>query len=421
VLSAGELEDHGPGLRRLERYAIDDRLPAEVLRPASTDELADILRKSSRDGLGVVPWGGGTHQGIGNGLARYDVAIDLSALDAIQDHQPADLTLTVQAGATLLSVQQALAQHGQFLPLAAEDPARATIGGLLSARVAGPTRLRYGTPRDLTLWLEAYGADGQAVHGGAKVVKNVAGYDLPKLYIGALGTLGLITSLCFKVYPLPVSAPTVLAGFSEPGAASELLATLATGRLEPSLVTLVKGPARWGEPYGFAPWTVAIGADGPSAATSWQIERFFGLAVEAGALAVTALVDEDSAIARQALMSPRLEGAVRLAAMVLPGRLALLLETIAFLSSAAPLGVFAEATLGVVRVSWEQPTEAWLEVAKVVEDLGGRWVLEGCPAAWKQAGLDVWGPSGADRPLMRRLKAALDPRGLFAPGRFVGG
>jgi glycolate oxidase FAD binding subunit len=370
-------------------------------------------------GYAVVPWGGGTHQALGNPLSRYDVALDLQELSGIVDHQPADLTLTVKAGTPLAVVQAALAAKGQYLPLEAEDPAKATIGGLVSAGVAGPGRLAYGTARDFTIWTAALAADGTAVHGGAKVVKNVAGYDMTKLYMGSLGSAGILTELCFKLRPLPATRPVVIAGYEEPGAAADALAELGTGRLAPSLVTLVHGPDAWGEPYTLAKWVLVIGADGPRETTRWQMERFFGLCSGQAAL-LTSLEGDEALAVRQALMTPRSQGEVRLDLRVLPGQVALLLEALAYLPEGAPTGVFAEATLGVVRCTWSKSSDAWRAAATLVDDLGGRWTLAAAPLALRRE-VDVFGPAKPDRAVMRRLKAALDPSGVLAPGRFAGG
>ncbi|MDB5099321.1 MAG: linked oxidase domain protein [Cyanobacteria bacterium RYN_339] len=403
----------------MSSFALDGLTPGTIARPVDAAEAGRILAEAHAAGRAVVPWGGGSHQAGGNPLARYDLALDLRGLAGVVDHQPADLTLTVRAGTPLAVVQAALAAHGQLLPLEAEDPATATIGGLVSAGVSGPSRLAYGTARDFTIWTAALQADGTAVHGGAKVVKNVAGYDMTKLYMGSLGSAGVLTELCFKLRPLPATRPVVIAGFEEPGAAADALAELATGRLVPSLVTIVHGPDAWGEPYNLAKWLLVIGADGPRETTSWQVERFFGLASAQAAL-ITSLDGEEALAVRQALMTPRSQGEVRLDLRVLPGQTALLLEALAFMPEGPPTGVFAEATLGVVRCTWATASDAWRAAATFADDLGGRWTLAAAPLALRRE-VDVFGPARPDRALMRRLKATLDPKGILAPGRFAGG
>jgi glycolate oxidase FAD binding subunit len=337
------------------------------------------------------------------------------------DHQPADLTLTVQAGMTLEAVQAYLAPFGQWLPLEAEHSARATIGGLLATATAGPLRLSVGAPRDLTLWVEAVQPDGTLVHGGAKVVKNVAGYDTPKLFVGSLGSVGLLTAATFRVAPRPATAPTLLIGFDAPESARETAMTLAEGRLFPSLLTLVSGEAAWGLPFDLAPWVLAVGADGPAPTTAWQMAQFEAIARQAGATAMTTLAGEASTHVRQALMAHRGQGAVGLKLSLPPSAVVPILAMAAGQPPETRPRAFAEVGSGIVRLDWEMPGTAWRAIADHAESLGGAWVVTHCPLDWKQPPLDVWGPVRGDRVLMRRLKAALDPRGVLSPGRFVGG
>lgn len=405
----------------VEPYALDGLTPRLALRPTTVEEACAALRAAHAEGLAVVPWGGGTHQGLGNRLARYDMALDTRGLAGVIDHQPADLTLTVQAGMTLEAVQAHLAPFGQWLPLEAEQPARATIGGLLATATAGPLRLSVGAPRDLTLWVEAVQPDGTLVHGGAKVVKNVAGYDTPKLFVGSLGSVGLLTAATFRVAPKPATAPTLLAGFASPEAAQRAAMTLAEGRLFPSLLTLVSGDAAWGAPFALAPWVLAVGADGPAPTTAWQLAQFEEIARKAGATAMATLDGEASAAARKALMAHRGRGAVGLKLSLPPSAVVPVLTLAASRPPDSRPRAFAEVGSGVVRLEWATEGMAWRAIADHVESMGGAWVLTHCPLDWKQAPLDVWGPARGDRFLMRRLKAALDPRGVLSPGRFVGG
>lgn len=400
-----------------EPYALDGLTPGLAVRPESAEAVSEILAWAHQQGLAVVPWGGGTHQAIGNPLARYDLTLLTSGLGRVLDHQPADLTLTVQAGMTLAAVQAHLAPYGQHLPLEAEDPERATIGGLVATATSGPLRLSAGTARDQVLWVEAVQPDGTRVHGGAKVVKNVAGYDIPKLFIGSHGSVGVLTAVTFRVAPLPATRPTLLIGFEQPQVAEALVAELAVGRLAPSLLTLVKGRLDWGGPYALAPWVLAVGADGPAATTAWQLAEFERLARAAGAQAIARLDGDASLQARHALMARRNSGEVGLTVGVLPTQVVPLLASM-------PGGfwqAFAEAGNGVVHLAWDCAEETWRSVAERVEALGGTWRLMRCPLGWKREGLDVWGPARGDRFLMRRLKAALDPGGVLNPGRFAGG
>src|SRR5438876_1126781 len=177
--------------------------PKLVIEPGAERELAEILRLSNEAGLAVIPRGNGTKLGWGNPPTRADLILSTTRLNEIIEHAWADLTVTVEAGCTIQRLQETLAQHGQRLALDPLWPEKATIGGVLSANDSGALRLRFGALRDLIIGATIALADGTLASSGGKVVKNVAGYDLPKLVTGALGTLGVITRAVFRLHPLP--------------------------------------------------------------------------------------------------------------------------------------------------------------------------------------------------------------------------
>src|SRR5438445_3299441 len=185
--------------------AVSGVQPKLVVEPGTERELAEILRLSNEAGLAVIPRGGGTKIEWGNSPGRADLILSTSRLAKIIEHAWADLTVSVEAGCTIQKLQEALAQHGQRLALDPLWPGRATIGGVLSANDSGALRLRFGALRDLIIGVTIALPDGTLASSGGKVVKNVAGYDLPKLVTGALGTLGVITRAVFRLHPLPRS------------------------------------------------------------------------------------------------------------------------------------------------------------------------------------------------------------------------
>src|SRR5712692_8269779 len=180
--------------------------PKLVIEPGTEKELAEELRLANEAGLGVIPRGGGTKLGWGNSPARADLILSTARLAEIIEHAWADLTVTVEAGCTIQRLQEMLAQHGQRLALDVLWPERATIGGVLSTNDSGALRLRFGALRDLIIGATIALPDGTLASSGGKVVKNVAGYDLPKLVTGALGTLGVITRAVFRLHPLPLNS-----------------------------------------------------------------------------------------------------------------------------------------------------------------------------------------------------------------------
>src|SRR5579872_3758163 len=188
--------------------AIRGITPRLVLEPTSEQQLAAALRLANDAGLAVVPRGGGTKLSWGNPPSRADIILSTARLDKIIEHPWADLTVSVEAGCPIQKLQSALAQHGQRLALDPHWPAQATVGGVLSTNDSGSLRLRFGSLRDLIIGITLALPDGTLATSGGKVVKNVAGYDLPKLATGALGTLGVITRAIFRLHPLPQNTRT---------------------------------------------------------------------------------------------------------------------------------------------------------------------------------------------------------------------
>ena len=177
--------------------------PQMVLEPGNETELATALRWADAAALTVVPRGGGTKLAWGNRPVRANLILSTARLNRVIEHAWADLTVSVEAGCTIQSLQNALSQHGQQIAMDPLWPDRATVGGILSTNDTGTLRIRYGALRDLIIGVTIALADGTLASSGGKVVKNVAGYDLPKLITGSLGTLGVITRAVFRLHPLP--------------------------------------------------------------------------------------------------------------------------------------------------------------------------------------------------------------------------
>src|SRR5438128_7390627 len=216
-----------------------DGVPAQmVIQPASADELARALRVANAAGLSVIPRGGGTKLGWGNPPRRADLILSTARLDRVLEHAWGDMTATVQAGCTVEHFQRALAEHRQRLALDALWPKRATIGGMLAANDSGALRVRFGALRDLIIGVTLALPDGTLAKSGGKVVKNVAGYDLPKLVTGALGTLGVITRAVFRLHPLPKDARTVSCVAGDLDDAQRLLLAVQDSQLAHSALQL---------------------------------------------------------------------------------------------------------------------------------------------------------------------------------------
>ena len=229
---------------RLGDYSVDGVVPRLAVCPTQRHEIVEIVRWAAEEGLAIVPRGGGTQIELGNAPVRYDVALDLSRFNRVLDYQPADLTATVEAGITLADFQRHLASGGKTLPLEAPLSGSATIGGILATGASGPVRASCGLPRDWLIGISVVGGTGVETKSGGKVVKNVTGYDLGKLYTGSMGTLGVIVEATFKLDPLPQRLQALTAGFPSMASAIEAANGLSGQVYAPQGIQVVDG-ASW--------------------------------------------------------------------------------------------------------------------------------------------------------------------------------
>src|ERR687898_1767744 len=225
--------------------AVDGVEPSLVVEPATIEETSKVMKLASREGLAVSPRGGGTKTGLGNPPRQVDLILSTARMDEIIEHVPGDQIVRAQAGLKLQDLQESLAESDQMLGI---DPPEegATIGGIVAANASGPRRLRYGTVRDLIIGIKLVLADGTVAKAGGKVVKNVAGYDLSKLFCGSLGTLGMVAEVIFRLHPLPAAAAVVTVQVDTPEQAGKAVQRLLRSPLEPSAVELVVD--EWGWP-----------------------------------------------------------------------------------------------------------------------------------------------------------------------------
>ena len=260
-------------------YAVQGKFPAQVAIPETVAEVQAIVRAAS--GHAIVPWGGGTRQELGFPPERYDLALCTSALTKISEYQPADLTVTAQAGITVAELQKTLTAQGQTLPVDVALPETQTLGGVIAARADSLRRFSQGSVRDSLLGVSVINSRGELVKGGGKVVKNVAGYDLPKLYCGSLGTLGLIVEATFKVAPLPEVSATAILPLATDFNSEDVLDTLLGSDLAPSFLFLLNPEAaRAVLPEAQSAQYVVAGFDGSAETVAWQVETLGAGALE---------------------------------------------------------------------------------------------------------------------------------------------
>lgn len=393
---------------------VDGVTPPWVVRPGDAAEVQGVVRA----GAPLVAAGLGAHLDLGGAPRAMEVLVRLDRLDRVLDHQAADMTVTVEAGCPLARLQETLAAAGQWLPLDPPAPARTTVGGLLAANLSGPLRASQGTARDLLLGLAVVGDGGALVRGGGRVVKNVAGYDLPKLHVGALGSLGVIVEATFKLRPRPECESAVVVACRTAAQAGDVALAVRDG-FDPLWLEVAGAGA---VPEGPGDRAAVVAGVGGIAA---EVEH--GCAIvrrAADAAGCHASEVRDGAALRARLADFDVEpAAALLRAATLPDDVGAVLETVAAEASlaGATIRTLAHAANGVVRIAVARDADVAPLVARLrprLERAGGSLVVRRAVPAVK-ASLDVWGEPGDGGALMRRIKDTYDPARVFAPGRFV--
>jgi len=437
----------------LSTYEICGKRPAAVVRPGSSEEVAEIVKFAAAEKLAIVPTSARTKLSMGLAPRQYDVALDMTRLDRMVAYDPADLTLSVEPGIPLQKLAAVLAEHKQWLPLAVPYMERTTVGGTIASGVDTPLRQMYGTARDYVLGMEFVTGQGVRVKSGGRVVKNVTGYDMHKLMIGALGTLGVMTKINFRTFPLPVDTRGFVASFASAERALELRHAIAHSPLRPQAVEILSpGAARilcgdtavriapgpfGGEVFAKAHWTLAADFSGNEKVLDRCERDLRQMAEKCGCESFVVLASDQMlpATLRKrefipiALASSPAATIVKMS--VLPTRMN---EVLASAARAAETNSLPWATIargvGVIYLALlpkDRSDEGHLRVIQATDQilfecagLGGNATIPWSPAEWKSS-LKVWGPERGDVDLMRRVKKLFDPPGILSPGRFVGG
>jgi glycolate oxidase FAD binding subunit len=457
LVGAHRCETHEAPLREL---AVDGLIPSTVLWPETVEQVAAVLQWAQRERLAVVPCGSGTKIGLGAIPKRLDIVLSTRRLTQVSEYDVANFTLTAGAGMTFAQLTQSTAAHMQMLPLQYSF-STATLGGLIAANAYTPKRLRYGGVRDLLLGLRVALPSGEIAHFGGKVVKNVAGYDMCKLFLGSLGALGIIVEATFKLSALPERDETSLAVFPslETGAAAvtQLMAT----PLLPSQILLLNSIATQAVAPQFATPAVAAAAlllvncEGMDEAVERQLTDLKHICQGHGASDVEVLAGDAQLQLRarlQAAMYPREVSTSSPAALpsargpegagggALTIRLGTLPSGVHAIMAAAAQGlkpltsgalIIGDCGVGLVRLcvglegiattAIAAPLAAVLrELSGLLIGYGGHVVVENAPPELKRQ-IEVWGPAPAGSALLKALKRKFDPEGVLSPGRFIGG
>jgi glycolate oxidase FAD binding subunit len=377
-----------------------------VLAPATSQALAAELAEAQAAGLSVLPAGLSRRRGPAAPPTRVDLVLSTQALAGLVAYEPGDQTVTVRAGTPLIELQAALAAHRQVLP--ATD-AEGSLGGLLATAQDGPLDQAHGRLRERLLGATVALPDGSLASGRGRVVKNVAGYDLPRLLWGSLGTLGVIVEATLRVEPCPAARMRLTAHWADSGPAFAAARQVLDAPLQPaaadvlatgagaSLQVLLEGP-----PAGVAARVLALRELlAPERPADMQLDE-----------------EDPAAVVRDPLQPGRRGALVRVAceAAAQPALAS------ALISGDRPPAVLARPGLELLFAAWAgAPPPEVLQRVLALGRAAGQAVLWRAPRGLHTSVEMVWGPPPADLPLMRRVKAALDPRGTLAAGRFVGG
>ena len=409
-------------------YRLGGNQPAAVVRPADEADVSRTLAVAFRDGLGVVPWGGGAHQCLGRLPSRYDVALDLCRLNRVVAYEPADMTATVQAGARLADLQQRLSASGQFWPLDPPLADRATVGGIVAAGLAGPLRCRYGTVRDLVLGVRVAHADGTVTKAGSRVVKNATAYDLTKIYTGSYGTLGVLLEATLRLQPQPAEER----GWCLTGATIEQCHDAAIrilgSHLAPNRLELLDTACA--ERLGISAGPLAVVSfAGVGEAVRDQGDSLRSMAEERG-LRVTEIGNPDRVWrALQDFPWPAGDAGsagavVAWRGSVLPSDCGKAMQGVRDAASGCgEVAVAGTASHGVLRGTLRASTadlaaRGVSALRAALAALDGFLVVTVAPEALR-ASLDVWGPMPPEVAWMRQIRAAFDPKAIVNPGRFI--
>jgi glycolate oxidase FAD binding subunit len=400
-------------------FRVDDEQSRVVASPHKIEELSEMLRIAHDERWRVIPAGAGTWLEMGNRPSQFHLVISTAKLNRVIEYEPADLTATIEAGCALTTFNKLASAHRQFIPLDPFGDERSTIGGTIATASSGPMRCAYGTPRDWLIGIRVVHADGQITRAGGKVVKNVAGYDLCKLYTGSFGTLAVIAEMSFKLRALPSSEKTLVFYADSANALCSLAARISDSDVLPTAMELISPITEVALPIDGNQFTLALRFLNEPQTVDSQIEEATQLGID---FKHTVLSETDAngfwRGYRETETSTKIESGLRLIA--LPSDLPAVIIDIGRVMPEANWR--AHAANGVVRIHAQATIEPGriAELRNLAQSRGGQLVILRAPSEVKNQ-LDVWGEVGQTAGLMRALKEKFDPQKQINPGRFVAG
>lgn len=411
-------------------YSVDGVTPSFVAIPTTIEQLAAIVSAAHKGDLAIAPWSGGTRIGVGNLISKLDVVIDMSRLNGIIDHAYGDLTATVQSGITLAQLQTTLGEHKQFVALDPPLTQKATLGGTLASGASGPLKWQYGNLRDAVIGMKIVQADGTITKSGGQVVKNVSGYDMARLHIGALGSLGIIAEVSLKLTPTPTQEATLIASFDD--AETCMKAGMETFHSHVMPLSLVSIDALANDKSSIwqstGSYHLLIRLGGRPRTVARQAADFQNICRSAGATNIDS-VDQDIAPGLWQTVSDfgwsdKTVPTVSARIFTKPNDALSLANKLRGLIKSDAMALTSYIGYGTTLANWYVSDDDSLKIVQAaretVHSIGGRMIVERCPSSIK-ASIDVWDDPGESIETMRRLKSQYDPKSVINPGRFVGG
>lgn len=408
-------------------FRVGDARERAVAFPHDIAELSEMMRLASDERWSVTPSGAGTWLEMGARPTRFDLIVSTAKMNHTLEYEPADLTATLEAGVPLAAFNRTAAEDRQFIPLDPFGDERSTIGGVIATASSGPLRCAYGAPRDWLIGVAVVHADGRITRAGGKVVKNVAGYDLCKLYVGSFGTLAVIAEASFKLRALPSSEKTVVFYSRDAETLCSLVARITDSDVQPAAMELISPSDESSTPLDAEHSALALRFLNDAETVAWQVGEVARLG---SGIRHTTLGEADAGEFwrgyHESETSPGAEFVLRLSA--LPADLNTLIADIN--RALPPARLRAHAANGVVRLHGDAQ---WLdahgagellsqlaEMRRRAQARGGQMIILRAPDEIKNQ-IDVWGDVGTATGLMLALKEKFDPQAMLNPGRFVAG
>jgi glycolate oxidase FAD binding subunit len=434
----------------LKKYSVAGKFPSLVLFLTSIDQIAEIMKLAKRGGKKILIAGNNSQHYLGAAIEGLDWCISLARMNKIVEHHSADLVVTVEPGVPLPQVQKFLNKHRQYLPLDPIGSDNRTLGGIVATNSSGPLRLLYGTCRDLVLGMKLVLPDGTVIRAGSKTVKNVAGYDLSKLFIGSMGTLGVIAEITFKLYPLPAQSQTLWVDFKQLNEIVGLIQSVCSSNLVISrceYVNAVLVEKYLDEDYqSKGSHTALLNVQGNKTMVRTTIARLQQMALESGANNIQNFSKKDDAKLWYQIQSVnssngKLQKDFHCQVSIPKAVLGTVMGEIEKFSNnniLLSLAVQAHAGNGIINIFWSDPAEREIlpdryrsqieSLRQVAQSCQGNMVVHSIPEkevtitshSLKEPEL-TWGKPGNGFQLMKMIKASYDPHHVLATGRFIGG